>query len=283
MSAVKISAKDVKKLRDQTGAGMMDCKKALAEADGDFDKAIEYLRKKGQKLSEKRADRDAKEGAVIAATSGNRNKGVIVRLSSETDFVAKNEDFVNLAKEFAEIALKHTPDSLEDLLNLEYKSGVTVGEKVTEQVGVIGEKIELAQYAKIVTQPGEGQVIPYIHMGNRAAVIVALNQEGPNLVEPGKNVAMQVAAMRPIALNKDGVDASVVEKEIEIGKEQARAEGKPEEMLERIAMGKLNKFYKERTLMAQAYVKDSKQSVEQYLKSIDPNLTVTAFKHIELG
>jgi len=283
MSVVKISAKDVKKLRDTTGAGMMDCKKALMEADGDFDKAIELLRKKGQKLSEKRADREAKEGAVIALTSSNRNKGIIIRLSSETDFVSKNEDFIKLAHSFAEIALKHTPENLEALLALEYEAGQTVGEKVIEQVGVIGEKIELAQYAKIVTDAGQGQVIPYIHMGNRAGVIVAVNLEGPQFVEPGKNVAMQVAAMRPIALNKDGVDATVVEKEIEIGKEQARAQGKPEEMLERIAMGKLNKFYKERTLMAQAYVKDSKQSVEQYLKSLDGNLTVTEFKHIELG
>ncbi|MEL6922711.1 MAG: translation elongation factor Ts [Bacteroidota bacterium] len=283
MSAVKISAKDVKKLRDLTGAGMMDCKKALAEAEGNFDQAIDLLRKKGQKMSAKRADREAKEGAVIALTSGNRNKGVIIRLSSETDFVAKNEDFIKLANEFAEIALKNTPDTLEDLLALPYNSDITVGEKVIEQVGVIGEKIELAQYAKIVTEAGEGQVIPYIHMGNRAAVIVALNLEGPQFVEPGKNVAMQVAAMRPIALNKDGIDASLVEKEIEIGKEQARAEGKPEAMLERIAMGKLNKFYKEKTLMAQQFVKDSKQSVDQYLKSVDGKLTITDFKHIELG
>ncbi len=283
MSTVKISAADVKKLRDQTGAGMMDCKKALSEADGDFQKAIEVLRKKGQKLSAKRADRQAKEGVVIALTSGNRNNGVLLRLSSETDFVAKNEDFINLAKSFAEIALKNLPDTTEALLELPFDSSMSVGDKVTEQVGVIGEKIEIAQYEKLVTAAGEGQVIPYIHMGYRAGVIVALNLEGPQFIEPGKDVAMQVAAMRPIALDKDGVDESVVAKEIEIGKEIAIKEGKPEAIIEKIAMGKLNKFFKENTLLNQAFVKDGKMSVGDYLKSIDPKLTITDFKHVELG
>ena len=278
-----ISAKDVKKLRDQTGAGMMDCKKALTEANGDYDEAVSILRKKGAKLAGKRADRDAKEGVVIAQTSSNRNKGVIVRLSCETDFVAKNEDFVNFAKEIADIALKNMPADKDALLNTKYNNELTVGEKITEQVGVIGEKVEVADYQKIDTKAGEGQVIPYIHAGYRAGVLIALNQEGPQYQEAGKNVAMQVAAMRPVALNKDGVDSSVVEKEIEIGKEQARAEGKPEAMLEKIARGKLNKFFKERTLLAQAYVKDSKQSVEKYLQSQHKDLTVTEFKHVELG
>ena len=278
-----ISAKDVKKLRDQTGAGMMDCKKALTEANGDYDEAVSILRKKGAKLAGKRADRDAKEGVVIAQTSSNRNKGVIIRLSCETDFVAKNEDFVNFAKEIADIALKHMPADKDALLNTKYNNELTVGEKVTEQIGVIGEKVEVADYEKIDTKAGEGQVIPYIHAGYRAGVLVALNQEGPQYIEPGKNVAMQVAAMRPVALNKDGVDSSVVEKEIEIGMEQARAEGKPEAMLEKIARGKLNKFFKERTLLAQAYVKDSKQSVEKYLQAQHKDLTVTEFKHVELG
>lgn len=281
--STKISAADVKKLRDLTGAGMMDCKKALAEAEGDMDKAIENLRKKGQKLSAKRADRDAKEGVVIALTSHNRNNGVVIRLGCETDFVAKGEGFIALANTLAEIALKNLPDSLEDLLALPFDSGMSIQDKLTEQIGVIGEKIELGAYEKIVTAAGEGQVLPYIHMGYRAGVIVGLNLEGPNLVEPGKNVAMQVAAMNPIALNKDGVDATVVEKEIEIGKEQARQEGKPEAILEKIAMGKLNKFFKERTLLNQSYIKDGGMTVEKYLQSIDKNLTVTDFKHVKLG
>ena len=278
-----ISAKDVKKLRDLTGAGMMDCKKALVEADGDTDKAIEYLRKKGQKMAGKRADRDANEGVVIALTSGNRNKGVVIKLGCETDFVAKGESFIALANSMAELALKHTPDTLEELNALPFEGGMTVAEKLVEQIGVIGEKVEISKYEKIETAAGEGQVIPYIHMGYRAGVIVALNLEGPTFVEPGKNVAMQVAAMRPIALDKDGVDATVVEKEIEIGKDQARQEGKPEAILEKIAMGRLNKFYKERTLLNQMYVKSNKQSITQYLQSIDKNLTVTDYKHIELG
>lgn len=280
---MSISAADVKKLRDTTGAGMMDCKKALNEANGDFDEAISILRKTGQKLSAKRADRDAKEGVVIALTSANRNNGIIIRLSCETDFVSKGDNFVNFAKEIAEVALKNLPATKDDLLSLPFSKEQSVGEKVTEQVGVIGEKLEVASYEKIETKAGEGQVLPYIHMGHRAGVLVSLNLEGPQFIEPGKNVAMQVAAMKPVALNKDGVDSSVVEKEIEIGKEQARLEGKPEAMLEKIAMGKLNKFFKENTLMAQAYVKDTKQNIDQYLKSIDEKLTVTDFKHVTLG
>jgi elongation factor Ts len=280
---MSISAKDVKKLRDMTGAGMMDCKKALTETEGDFEKAIEELRKKGQKLSAKRADRETTEGVVMAVTSGNRNKGVVLKLSCETDFVAKGEGFIEMAKNIADIALKNVPEDVDGLKSLSYDSDLTIGEKVIEQTGVIGEKIDLSEYAKIETAAGEGQVIPYIHMGYKAGVIVALNLEGPQFVDPGKDVAMQVAAMKPIAVTKDNVDQSVVEKEIEIGKELARNEGKPEAMLEKIAMGRLNKFFKETTLLAQAFVKDSKKSVDQYLKDQDPNLTVTDFKHISLG
>ncbi len=280
---MKISAADVKKLRDKTGAGMMDCKKALVEADGDFDKAMENLRKKGQKLTEKRADRAANEGVVIAKTSHNRNNGIVVRLGCETDFVAKNADFVALADKIADIALKGLPDSTEDLLALSFDDKLTIGDKVVEQTGVIGEKLEISKYAKLQTAAGEGQVLPYIHMGHRAGVIVAVNLEGPEYIEPGKNVAMQIAAMRPIALDKDQVDPTIVEKEIEIGKEQARQEGKPEAILEKIAMGKLNKFYREQTLLNQDYVKGNKESVAAYLKSINDKLTVTDFKHIELG
>jgi len=280
---VKISAKDVKELRDITGAGMMDCKKALVEAEGNIEEAIAILRKKGQKLSAKRADRDAKEGAVIAKTSGNRNNGIIIRLSCETDFVAKGEGFVNFANEIADIALKNLPNSLEDLLALPYNNSLSIAEKVTEQVGVIGEKVEVKSYEKVETAAGEGQVLPYIHMGNRAGVLVALNLEGPDYIEPGKNVAMQVAAMKPIAVNKDGIDPKTIEKEMEINMDQARQLGKPEAMLEKIAMGKMNKFYKENTLLAQVYVKDGSMTVEGYLKSLNGNLTVTAFKHIALG
>ena len=275
---MSIKAADVKKLRDQTGAGMMDCKKALTEANGDFEKAIEFLRKKGQKLSIKRADREAKEGVVIAKVSSDGTKGVVVKLSCETDFVAKNEDFVLLTDKFAEIALNNFPESKDGLLTQPF-NGSTIGEKVIEQVGVIGEKIELADYERLEAP----QVLSYIHMGNKAGVLVGLNKSSDNFVEPGRNVAMQVAAMKPIALDKDGVDSSIVEKEIEIGKEIAMKEGKPEAMLEKIAMGKLNKFFKENTLMNQSYVKDNKKSIEQYLQSVDNDLTVTAFKHVTLG
>ncbi|HEB62503.1 MAG TPA: elongation factor Ts [Bacteroidetes bacterium] len=279
MSEIKITASEVKKLRDITGAGMMDCKKALKESEGDFDKAIEFLRKKGQKVSAKRADREAKEGVVRALISDDGTKGVIVKLSSETDFVAKNEDFINLTNKFAEIALNIFPDTLAELLAAEFEQGLTVAEKVAEQVGVIGEKIELADYQKLEAP----MVVSYIHMGNKAAVLVGLNKKDDNFVEVGRNVAMQAAAMKPIALDKDDVDASIIEKEIEIGKEQARNEGKPEELLERIAMGKLNKFYKENTLLNQAYVKDNKMDIRTYVKSADKDLVVTGFRHVKLG
>ena len=275
---MNITAADVKKLRDQTGSGMMDCKKALVEANGDITKAIEYLRKRGQKLSDKRADRDAKEGVVIALVNDNKSKGVIIRLSSETDFVAKNEDFVNMATEMAQLALDSFPANKEDLLKEEYK-GMPLGEKIIEQVGVIGEKIELADYQRVEAS----QVECYIHMGNKAGVLVGLTAQGEDEGLAGRNVAMQVAAMKPIALDKDGVDASVVQKEIEIGKEQARQEGKPEAILEKIALGKLNKFFKERTLLNQMYVKDNKVTITDYLRSVNKDLTVSEFKHVQLG
>ncbi len=281
---MSVTAADVKKLRDQTGAGMMDCKKALTESNGDFEGAIEILRKKGQKLSAKRADREAKEGAVVAKTSHNKNNGIIVRLSCETDFVAKGDSFIELTNQFADIALKNLPETKEDLLALDAGGGLTVAQKIEEQTGVIGEKLELAGYAKIVTAAGEGQVLPYIHMGNRAAVIVAVNLEGPQYEEPAKNVAMQVAAMHPIAVDESGVDKTVIDKEIEIGMDIARQEGKPEEMLDRIAKGKLNKFFKEKTLLNQVYVKaTNKETVAQYLQTLHKDLTITDFKHIKLG
>jgi elongation factor Ts len=278
-----VALEDIKKLRDMTGAGMGDCKKALEGADGNIEAAIDLLRRNGQKLAVKRADREANEGVCIALTSHNRNNGIVMKLACETDFVAKNEKFVALAEGFAAIALKSLPESLEAFLALKTEEGITVGEKVAEQTGIVGEKLEITNYEFIKTAGGEGQVIPYIHMGNRAAVIVALNQEGPDLIEAGKNVAMQVAAMKPIALDKDGVDADTINREIEVGKEQARAENKPEAMIEKIALGKLARFYKDSTLLNQDYVKDGSMTVAAYLNSVSKGLTATAYKHINLG
>lgn len=278
MSDVKISASDVKKLRDMTGAGMMDCKKALKETGGDFDGAIEFLRKKGQKLSAKRADRDAKEGCVLALVSDDNSKGIVVRLSCETDFVSKNDDFVAMTQKIAELALSKFPATKEELLAEDF-GGMPLGEKIIEQTGVIGEKVELADYQRL-----EGpMVVPYIHMGNRAGVIVSLSKASDSFLSAGKDVAMQVAAMNPIALDQDGVSQEQIQKEIEIGMDMARQEGKPEAMLEKIATGKLNKFFKENTLVNQMFVKNNKQTIAAFLQSVDSDLAVTAFKHVRLG
>lgn len=274
-----LSATDVKNLRDATGAGMMDCKAALTEAEGDFEKAIEILRKKGQKLSVKRADRDAKEGVVIAMVNDNKTRGIVVKLSSETDFVSKNEDFINTTKKIAEIALKNFPADLEALKALPFEGSVSIGDKTTDLVAAIGEKIELTNYEKLEAP----QVEYYIHMGNKAGVLIGLNKSGSQFTDAGKDAAMQVAAMKPVALDKADVDSNIIEKEIEIGKEQARAEGKPEAMLEKIALGKLEKFYKENTLLNQQFVKDGGQTIASYLKSVDKDLTITGFKHVMLG
>jgi elongation factor Ts len=277
-----VSANDVKQLREMTGAGMMDCKSALTEAEGDFDKAIEILRKKGQKLSVKRADREATEGAVIALVSDDHKRGVVIKLSSETDFVAKNENFVNLARQFAELALQSFPDSLEALLSLPY-DGITIGDKVTEQLGVIGEKIELSSYERLEAP----LVIPYIHMGNKAGVIVGFNKYAPEHFDALRSVAMQVAAMKPVAVDRDDVPQSVIDKEIEIRTDIAmndpRNAGKPRELLEKIAQGSLNKFFQEVTLVNQDFVKDGSKKVGEYVKSLDKELAITAFKHVKLG
>lgn len=273
-----ISAKDVKKLRDMTGSGMMDCKKALAEAEGDFDKAIEVLRKRGEKVAAKRGDRDANEGVVIAQTNDAKDYGVIVRLSSETDFVAKNEDFVNFAQRIADIALQNRPADLEALLALPMDD-LTVGDKVTEMVGKINEKINVTAYEQL----SAAQVAPYIHSGYRAGVLVALSKSSDDIYEAGRGVAMQVAAMRPVAVNKDGIDQSVIDKELEIAMDLARQEGKPEAMLEKIGMGRLNKFFKENTLENQEYVRGDKQTVAQFLNSVEKGLTVEDFKHVALA
>lgn len=277
--SVKISAADVKRLRDETGAGMMDCKKALEEANGDFEGAIEYLRKLGQKLNDKRQDREALEGVVIAINSADNKRGIVVRVGCETDFVAKNEDFINFVKGIATVALENFPADREALLALKL-SDITVGEALIEKTGVIGEKIELSSYGRVEA----GYVIPYIHMGNKAGVAVGFNKHVAGLDATGKDIAMQIAAMHPIAVDKDDVDASVIEKEIEIAKEVARNEGKPEELLEKIALGKLNAFYKERTLLNQEFVKaNNKESVKQILQGLDKELTVTGFVHFALG
>lgn len=276
---MSISAADVKQLREMTGAGMMDCKKALEEAAGDFEMAIEILRKQGQKLSVKRADRDAKEGVVIALTSDDYKRGIIIRLSCETDFVAKGESFINLAQSIANVALATFPNSLEELLQQSFDGQLTIAEKILEQLGVIGEKVEVASYAKLEAP----LVAPYIHMGYRAGVLVGLSVDNPEYLAAGRDVAMQVAAMKPVAVDENGVDASVIAKEIEIGMEIARAEGKPEEMLEKIARGKLAKFFKENTLLQQQFVKDGTQTVASFLKTKNKDLTVTDFKHVMLG
>lgn len=273
-----ISAADVKQLREMTGAGMMDCRQALIEAEGDFEKAIDLLRKKGQKLSVKRADREAKEGCILALVSADHTRGIVVRLSCETDFVSKNESFVALTKQFADIALEKFPATIEELLALPFED-ITIGDKVTEQVGVIGEKVELSAYQTLEA----AQIAPYIHMGNKAGVLVGLNKADAAYFDAGRDVAMQVAAMKPVALDKDGVDQTIIQREIEIGMEQARNEGKPEAMLEKIAMGKLNKFYQDNTLLNQQFVKDGSMTVASYLKSIDKDLTATGFRHVTLG
>ena len=265
-----ITAADVNKLRKQTGAGMMDCKKALVEAEGDFEAAIDILRKKGQKVAAKRADRDAVEGAVIAKTNGS-DKGVIVKLSCETDFVAKNDDFVALANKLADIALSTGVQTAEEFGAVEFEGGLTVAAKLQEQTGVIGEKIEVAELATV----NAAYVASYIHMGNKIGTLVGLTAEAE---EAGKDVAMQAAAMNPVALNRDSVSEDVIARELEVGKELARQEGKPEEMLDKIATGRLNKFFKENTLVDQDFIKDSKMSVSKYLTSVQAGLEVVDFK-----
>jgi len=271
-----ITAADVNKLRTITGAGMMDCKKALVEADGDFDKAIENLRKKGQKVAANRADRESTEGAVIAVVNAGKTSGVVISLNCETDFVAKNESFVKLANEIANLAVNS--GTKEELLAAEY-NGITVEEKLIEQTGVIGEKIEIGSFEKL-----EGAFVgSYIHAGNRIATLVSLSGNAEGAEEAARNVAMQAAAMAPLALNEEGVDAATVEKEIEIAKDVLRQEGKPEAMLDNIAKGKLGRFFKDNTLVNQDYIKDNKLSVSQYVKSIDSSLEVTGFKRVALA
>ena len=276
--SVQISAADVNKLRQQTGAGMMDCKKALIEANGDFEAAVDYLRKKGAKVAASRQDRDSNEGVVIAKATADGKRGVVVELNCETDFVAKNADFIALANKFTDLKEKKNPATLEELLALEV-DGQKVSDIIVENTGKIGEKIGISKFE---TVSGE-KVVPYIHSNYRLGVLVALNQVVAGADEAGKDVAMQIAAMNPVALDKADVDTHTIEREMEIAKEQIRAEGKPEEMVEKIAAGKLNKFYKDSTLLNQEFVKDSSKDVRKFLNDTANGLTVTAFKRVQLG
>jgi elongation factor Ts len=276
MEMVKVSMADIQKLREISGAGMMDCKKALEETSGDFEGAQDWLRKKGIAKAAKREDREAKEGVVVAKINADQTRGVLVALNCETDFVARNENFINLTNKIADIALEKSPATLEELLALPYEGSVTIGEKVGEQNSIVGEKIELSRYERIEAP----SVLTYNHSNNKRSVLVALSLTGHD--EAGRNVAMQIAAMSPVSVSKDDVDPKMIEKEIEIGKELARNEGKAEEMLEKIALGRLNKFFQESTLLNQKFVKNNDQTVEQYLKSLHKDLTVKAFKHVAL-
>lgn len=272
-----ISSADVAKLRKITLAGMMDCKKALEESDGDFDKAIEIIRKKGQAVANKRADREATEGVVLSKVAEDKRLGAMIVLNSETDFVAKNEEFISLAGKILDIAVSKKPADLEELRSLSMENS-KVEEKVTEFIGIIGEKLSLSYYEKIEAP----YVQAYIHPGNKLATIVGFSKSGLD-IQVYKDVAMQVAAMNPVAVDKDDVPEKIIAQEIEIGKEQAKREGKPEEMLERIAQGKLGKFFKENTLLNQEFIKDSKLTVRQYLQSADKELTVTGFRRYTLN
>ncbi len=272
-----INAADVAKLRRVTLAGMMDCKKALEESEGNFEKAIEIIRKKGQAVANKRADKEASEGVVLSKVSKDGKIGAMIVLNSETDFVAKNADFMALANKVLDIAIEKNPADLEALKLLPMDGG-KVGEKIIEYVGIIGEKLDLSYFEKIEA----AHVQSYIHPGNRLATIVGFTKAGAD-EQVYKDVAMQIAAMNPVAVDKDFVSDAVIAQEIEIGKEQARRDGKPEEMLEKIAQGKLAKFFKESTLLNQDFVKDNKMTIRQYLQSVNKELTVTDFKRFTLN
>jgi elongation factor Ts len=270
-----ITAADINKLRQQTGAGMMDCRKALVESNGDFEEAIDYLRKKGQKVAALRGDREAKEGVVIAKTTEDHKTGYIINVSCETDFVSKNEEYIAFAQSIMDAAIANNATSVE-ALNAVKIGNETIADKLNEQVAKIGEKISVSKFEKVEAP----FVAAYIHGSYRMGVLVGLNKENE---EAGKDVAMQIAAMNPIAIDQSAVPAETVERERNIAIEQIKAEGKPAEMAEKIAAGKINKFFKESTLLAQAFVKDGNKSVADYLKSIDADLKVVAFKRVALG
>ena len=275
-----ITAADVNKLRQETGAGMMDCKKALTEADGDFEKAKEVLRKQGQKIADKRADNATAEGIVLAHVSEDGKSGKVIALACETEPVSKVADFQNMAMAVMSTAVATHATDKATLLATPQADGRTLQDHVTDLIGKIGEKVEVASFE---TVSGD-KVVSYIHSNGKLGVLVGLtNTNGSDVTEVGRDIAMQIAAMKPVALDKDGVDATIVEREIEIGKEQARQEGKPEAMLEKIALGKLNKFYKENTLLNQEFVKDNSMTIAQLLDKTSKGLTVSAFKRVAIG
>jgi len=272
-----IKAADVAKLRNMTGAGMMDCKNALTETDGDFEAAVDLLRKKGQKVASKRADREASEGAVLAGVSSDNKTASLVVVNCETDFVAKNDDFVKFTKSILDVALDKKPASIDELKELDL-NGNKISDEVTTQVGVIGEKIDLSGFESISAE----YVVAYIHQGNQLAAIAGFNQAGID-EQVARDVAMQIASMNPVAIDKDDIPKEIIDKEIEIGKDQAIQEGKPADLAEKIAMGRLNKFYKESTLLNQQFVKDNKISIKEYLNQASKGLTVTSFKRFSLN
>lgn len=279
----QITAQDVNKLRTMTGAGMMDCKKALTEANGDFEKAIEILRKKGQKVSASRSDKEAKEGSVFIKVSDDKKEAVLIALNCETDFVAKTDAFQELGKLIVETAFAKRPATREALL-AEQVGGLTLHDKITELVGKIGERLDVSSF---VYMKGE-VIVPYIHAGSKLGVLVSLKGVNgkdvtPIIIEAGKDAGMQIAAMNPVAVDEKSVDKSLIEKEIEIAKALILAEGKPENMVEKIAQGKLNKFFKDNTLLPQPFVKDNSKTVAQYLDSVTKGLTVAEFKRVAIG
>ncbi len=277
---MNITASDVNKLRQMTGAGMMDCKKALTEANGDFEAAVDILRKAGQKVAAKRADNATSEGLVLTHISEDGKNGKLVAFACETEPVSKVADFQNLAKELMTIAVLKNPATIDELLAQHDTTGRAINESIIDFTGKIGEKLVVTAYENVNAE----KVVSYIHSNGKLGVLVAFdNVQGADIDEVGKDVAMQIAAMKPVALDRDGVDASTIEREIEIGKDQARQEGKPEAMLEKIAIGKLEKFYKENTLLNQQFVKDGSITIKQLLEQTQKGLTISTFKRISLG
>lgn len=278
MSTMEISAADVNKLRQQTGSGMMDCKKALIEANGDFEAAIDILRKKGQKIAANRQDREAKEGYVYGKVSADGKSGVVVAVCCETDFVANNSEFIKYGESILEVAMNNKPSSIEELKALKIGDR-TVADTLIDQMGKIGEKIDVVDYQNVTAE----KVVVYNHPGNKLASMIGFNSAEAGVAEAGRDVAMQVAAMAPVAIDKEDVDPKLIEREMEIAKEQIRAEGKPENMIEKIAQGKINKFYVEYTLLNQQFIKDDKKTIRQFLEGVNKNLKITAMKRVKIG
>lgn len=274
-----ITASDVNKLRKQTGAGMMDCKKALVETDGDFEAAVDVLRKKGQKVAAKRGENEAKEGLIYAQARPDGKSGVLVRLNCETDFVAKNSEFQGFVQSLVDVALNNNPSTKEELLALPYNDSITVADKIIEHIGVVGEKLDLSGFEAVESS----KVVAYNHPGNQLATLVGLTSDSDSAVDAGKQIAMQIAAMNPMALSKDGIDQTTIDRELEVGRDLAIQEGKPAEMADKIAQGRLGKFFKENTLLSQAFVRDNKQTVEQFLDSTESGLTVSSFKRLAMS